>query len=331
MTSRQPRVVAIGDLNGAVDPLRTILRGTGVIATRDRWTGGATHVVQVGDVFNRGATAREALDLLMRLAPQAARAGGAVTMLLGNHEAMTLLGNEAYCSEGEYLSFATQKQRTAWKRIADRGLRKVYRDHPPGGPIEPLEPRYAVWRIRNVPGRAAMRRALRKNARLGRFLRSCKVAIRVGDTVFCHAGIEPRWARLGVARLDRLVQETWHEGPRFFGDLPPHSIMRDARGPLWNRTLSVESGPRIERALEQSLAALRAERMVVGHTLTARVPDGEWGRIALRFGARLVCIDVGLGRDEDAPISALVIEGPTAHEWTPTETRHLWGPPSASP
>ena len=54
------RVVAIGDLHGAIVALRTILRGTRLIDRDDRWIGGRAHLVQVGDVFNRGTGGREA-------------------------------------------------------------------------------------------------------------------------------------------------------------------------------------------------------------------------------------------------------------------------------
>jgi hypothetical protein len=61
------RVVAIGDVHGDKDALIAVLRMAGLIDSGDRWIGGTTHVVQMGDVPARGPQTRQALDLVMRL------------------------------------------------------------------------------------------------------------------------------------------------------------------------------------------------------------------------------------------------------------------------
>ena len=48
------RVVAIGDVHGDKDALAAVLRMAGVMDANERWIGGTTHVVQVGDVPSRG-------------------------------------------------------------------------------------------------------------------------------------------------------------------------------------------------------------------------------------------------------------------------------------
>src|SRR5215207_8409564 len=48
------RIVAVGDVHGAYDRLLEILRAAAVIDTRNRWIGGRTHLVQTGDVLDRG-------------------------------------------------------------------------------------------------------------------------------------------------------------------------------------------------------------------------------------------------------------------------------------
>lgn len=60
--SRQ-RVVVIGDLNGAYDVLVDILRGTKLVDQALQWSGGRAELVQLGDLFNRGAGAVLALRL----------------------------------------------------------------------------------------------------------------------------------------------------------------------------------------------------------------------------------------------------------------------------
>lgn len=315
------RIVVIGDLNGADDALVSILRGTGLVDGRTRWAGGKSELVQVGDIFNRGSGAKHALEILQRLRREARAAGGRVTALLGNHEVMTALGNEAYCTEGEYLSFATERERETWPEKAQRALRRIFRDHGPRGPITPIGPRVEAWKAMNVPGRTAMRRALAPGAQLGRVLRNMPIAHLSGGAVFVHAGLLPSWARLGIDGLNRVAKEAWRDAPRFYRRLPRGSLFRNPEGPLWNRSLVGSHDP---APLVRSLELLGARRMVVGHTETENLPGGSPGRILTRFDHRLVCVDVGLRSGESATRAALIIEGGVGLEWTQVGTRTLW-------
>lgn len=99
------RIVAVGDVHGDYDQLVKALRAAGVINDKGEWIAGKTHLVQTGDVLDRGADSRKALDLLMSLEEQAAKAGGAVHCLIGNHEAMVVAGDYRYLVEGEVKSY----------------------------------------------------------------------------------------------------------------------------------------------------------------------------------------------------------------------------------
>ncbi len=70
------RVVAVGDVHGDYEQLAAVLRSAKIINDQGNWTGGKTHLVQTGDVVDRGPDSRKAMDLLMRLEKQAAEAGG---------------------------------------------------------------------------------------------------------------------------------------------------------------------------------------------------------------------------------------------------------------
>src|ERR1700730_7211921 len=84
------RVVAIGDVHGDFERFTAVLRSAGLIDEDGNWAGGMTHLVQVGDALDRGPDSRKVLDLLMKLEQQAAKAGGYLHALIGNHEAMNL-------------------------------------------------------------------------------------------------------------------------------------------------------------------------------------------------------------------------------------------------
>src|SRR5450432_72649 len=99
------RVVVIGDLHGDYGKFHDQLTQAGLIGRHDAWSGGATHLVQLGDVPDRAPDTRRILDLLMRLEPQARRAGGYVHALIGNHEAMNMEGDLRYTTPGEFAAF----------------------------------------------------------------------------------------------------------------------------------------------------------------------------------------------------------------------------------
>ena len=103
------RIVAVGDVHGDFDQFVKALRAAAVIDANQNWVAGRTHLVQTGDVLDRGPDSRKAMDLLMKLEAQAAEANGAVHALIGNHEAMVLLGDWRYVHEGESNAFGGEE------------------------------------------------------------------------------------------------------------------------------------------------------------------------------------------------------------------------------
>ena len=318
-------MVAIGDLNGSVEALLRVLRGLKLVTRDDNWRARGTHLIQVGDMFNRGGTGRDCFELLLKLQKQATAKASRVSILLGNHEVMTALGNEAYCSVEEYLSFATEAQRKAWPGRVTKATRRIYRDHPPGGPVSPLAPRVEAWKAINAPGQAAMRRALGPRGKLGLAMRKLPIAVIAQDCVFSHAPLSPRWARLGIDGLGEACARAWDEGPSFYSDLPKNGIFYDTNGPHWNRRLVKSETQATRRQVASSLKHLGVSRMAVGHTMTKNIPGGVDGSILLRHGGSIACIDVGLGLGNPGPCAALVIDDGVGSEWTPAHTRRLWG------
>jgi Calcineurin-like phosphoesterase len=319
---RTPRVVVIGDLNAAYDALVEILRGTKLVNRRLEWTGGRAELVQLGDLFNRGDGAVQALKLLLRLRREARARGGRVTVLLGNHEVMTALRHEGYCTEGEYLAFATAAERRAWPARVYRAMLRLARQRH-HGVLLPIEPRLEAWKVEHVPGRTALRRALGPSGQLGRALRALPVAYLSHGALFVHAGLLPAWAKLGLDGLERAAEREWSAGRRGLWTLPKSGLFRNPDGPLWDRSL-VRGGPQARRALTQSLALVGAERMIVGHTQTASLKGGREGHVHVQAGGRLISVDVGLASGLYAPRAALVIAGASGYEWTPSATRVLW-------
>ena len=89
---------------------RRALRLAGAIGADPHWSAGKLTVVQTGDVIDRGDADREVLDLLERLRGEAARAGGALIALSGNHEIMNVAGDFRYVSAKSAAAFGDRAQ-----------------------------------------------------------------------------------------------------------------------------------------------------------------------------------------------------------------------------
>lgn len=94
---RQPdKVFVMSDPHGRLDCVVSLLRGNGIIDKKLRWSFGANHLVVIGDIFDRGNDVPQICWLFYKLEEEAARAGGCVSFLLGNHEPMVLAGDMRY-------------------------------------------------------------------------------------------------------------------------------------------------------------------------------------------------------------------------------------------
>jgi hypothetical protein len=146
------RVVAIGDLEGAYEKYLDMLRTAGLIDDRGDWIGGRAHLVQLGDVPDRGPNSRAIMDHLMRLERQAQRAGGRVHALIGNHEAMNVEGDLRYVHPGEYAAFATRNSERVREQFYRRYIDHARANPPPGDrpPSTKLSARALKPNIRSV-------------------------------------------------------------------------------------------------------------------------------------------------------------------------------------
>src|SRR6266699_1330971 len=117
--SRSPRIVAVGDLHGDYQAWQDIARGAGLINAKSHWAGGKTILVQLGDVTDRWADSLKIVRSLQQLQKEAPRKGGRVVVVLGNHEAMNLLGDNRYTTAGEYAAFVDPQSAKRRDRVYD--------------------------------------------------------------------------------------------------------------------------------------------------------------------------------------------------------------------
>lgn len=282
------RIVAVGDVHGDFNQFVTVLRQAGVIDDRDRWSGKTTHLVQVGDVLDRGPDSRKVMELLMALEPQAVKAGGRVHALIGNHEVMNVVGDLRYVSAGEYAAFKTSKskqlQDRAWKVLGDSTRRNdsVY---------------HAQWLLEHPLGWVEQRMAFEGNGRYGTWIRGHDAVLRINDWLFLHGGIGPKYVDSTIASLNAGVRAALDPAnPGAEGN-----IAEDPDGPLWYRGLATGNEAELSPLVDQVLTKFGVQHVAIGHTVTP-------GTIWPRFGGRVVAIDVGLSAAYGGPPACLIIE-----------------------
>jgi len=89
------------------------------------WIGGEAHLVQVGDIPDRGAESRRCLDLLMELEKKAERAEGRVHVLIGNHEAFNMVGIFDYTTPDEFRSYLDSESEKLWEKAFETFYREA--------------------------------------------------------------------------------------------------------------------------------------------------------------------------------------------------------------
>lgn len=94
--SAKSPLLVVADTHGEFEILAQMLIAQKVVDASLQWRFGRGHVVVLGDVFDRGPNHLEILWLLYELEAQAAKAGGGVHLVLGNHETMVLRGDLRY-------------------------------------------------------------------------------------------------------------------------------------------------------------------------------------------------------------------------------------------
>lgn len=207
---RDGRLVAVADIHGAYDEFVGLLQDIGLIDTQMRWAGGRTTLVQTGDFLDRGADVRKIMDLLMSLQNQADAAGGEVVVLVGNHEAMNLLGFRNDVSRDAYASFvdrgSPQALNDATKRYArylkQRAKAKKQKAEAfSAADVEEFQQEHPQGYLEYVD-------ALSRNGRYGRWLRSLPMVAQRDGVLFLHGGISPEYASWSIDELNlRMRQE----------------------------------------------------------------------------------------------------------------------------
>lgn len=292
-----PRIVAIGDLEGDYEKFADMLRTASLINAQGDWVGGQSHLVQLGDIPDRGPNSRMIMDHLMRLEPQARRAGGRVHALIGNHEAMNVEGDLRYVHPGEYAAFADRNSPRRRTQLYNRYV-SALRAAPPTEGLPTFDAGFrAQWEAEHPLGYAEHRQAWGPRGRYGRWIATHNAVIRINDTLFLHGGLGPAFLAAQRQAMNDAVRVALRGRPNAaFAD-----ILTNDQGPLWYRGLSLNAEDAERAHLEALLAHHGVRRIVVGHTKRAST-------VFPRFEGRVIIADIAVPAGYEDPHAFLIIE-----------------------
>lgn len=306
------RIIAVGDLHGDYGAWKDIANGAGLIDAAGHWAGGDTILVQMGDITDREPDSLKIVRSLQQLEREAPRKGGKVYVILGNHEAMNLLGDNRYTTAGEYAAFVDGQSEARRDHVYETNREKLeaaYRVQKPA--ITAGEVR-AQWMAEHPLGWVEHRLAWSPSGELGKWATGNPAILEIDGTLFVHGGISAETARQPLAAVNASVARAMATA-----DDSPGSVLTDPLGPLWYRGLvAIDDDARAARAamkppapaltqeqeLEAVLAAYGAKRLIVAHTPSLR-------GIQIGDGGRLADIDTGNSRFYGGPLSWLEISG----------------------
>jgi len=234
------------------------------------WVGGALVVVITGDILDRGDDDLEVMKTIDRVRKEASGSGGAVHLLVGNHEAANV---DWKFIEVSAMGFADFNGEVSAAELSSPDLARL------------------------PPERRARAAAFRPGAKWALWLSQNPAVLVVGDTVFVHGGLRPDHVRHGIGRVNKKIRD-WmlgrakHRPAKLIG----------SEGPLWIRDYSKDTGKKECAQLDKVLKMLGATRMVVGHTIQPHINSACEGKVWR--------IDTGMNPEHfKGPIEVLEIKG----------------------
>lgn len=272
-------ILAVGDLHGDLKQARSALEMAGVLSSdgQDLWTGGENVLVQLGDILDRGEDEIAILSLLRSLEKQAKENGGAVFQVNGNHETMNVEGDFRYVESGgfdecsdfmEYINNSEddwEQTFAGWVDVSEKWKGDRTMSTSNWGPWN------LVKRQKGVIARSIL---FRPGGPLACELARHAVVLKVNDWVFCHGGLLPHHVAYGLERMNKEVSEWMRDPSKNDSTFQlPFIATRGYDSVVWNRLYSRDSPDLMDyeanqvcSILEETLQAVGAKAMVVGHT-----------------------------------------------------------------
>jgi hypothetical protein len=302
----------VGDLHGDYDNFVQILRGTKMVDSDLHWTAGKTHLVQTGDIMDRGPDPKKIFDLLMNLEKEAEAAGGMVHVLLGNHEEMNLTNiifrYPDYVSADQFRSFLPE----AYEKKQEGHLQKMMRDVHNDSQREAMSSMF--WNKLKGDRDAQREYFINFYEKYGTWLLQQNAVIKINDIIFVHGGIGEKYSTWKIEDINNLLRRELSDLARAALKSEPQNsrleIAYKTDGPLWYRDLARVPEEDMNEEVDRILANLGAKVMVIAHT--PKVPTRKEME---RFGGKVWIIDTGISIIYGGRLSALIIENGEFEVW----------------
>lgn len=306
------RIIAVGDLHGDFSAWQEIARAAGIMDAKGHWGAGKTVLVQMGDVTDREPDSLKIIRSLQQLQKEAPRKGGQVFVILGNHEAMNLLGDNRYTTPGEYAAFVDRQSADRRDRVYEANRARVEAFYKSQDAASTPEQARDKWMAEHPLGWVEHELAWQPSGDLGQWAMHNPAILRIGGTLFAHGGISAEYSKQPIDSINQRVAKAMAAA-----DDSPSSVLTDPLGPLWYRGLvTIDADAQAERAaakpplptltpdqeLDAVLSAYGAQRLVIAHTPSLR-------GIEITGNGRLARIDTGISRFYGGPLTWLEIVG----------------------
>ncbi len=365
------RIIAVGDVHGDLPAFKAVLAQAGLIDAAGTWAGGSTVFVQTGDLIDRGPAMRSVFDFMISLEQSAARDGGRVVPLLGNHEVMNMTGDWRYVAPASYAEFADRqserRREEAWRQVVEWRKRRAARLRLPAPPTD-ADAR-ETWMQAHPAGYVEHADAFGPSGVYGKWLRGHSAVVALEGTAFVHGGIAPSFEGISLADIDRRVHDDLaaYDADRqrlvadgvalpFFdlqetleslrAEIPRLPAGEAERRKLYEKfldwsswTMNSPDGPLWFRGYAEwtdEQGGAEAPKLLASFHLTrivaAHTPQSK-GRIQVRFGGAIVLIDTGMNAAfyKGGRASALEIAGDTVRAIYPGEPPQVLSESPARP
>ena len=313
------RVVAIGDVHGDYDNYMAVLKEAGVINRRGKWVAGDTHLVQVGDIPDRGPDTLKIIQHLQKLEKQAKKAGGYVHLLIGNHEYMNVSGDLSYVHPGEYEAFETWQSKKTRENYYAYVLKTLesQRDSQAANdtastPLPTIDDAFkSDWYAKHPLGFVEHRLAWQPGGEMAKWVSNHNTIIRINDVLFLHGGLSVDLLPLSMSDINEQIRAELRGEP-----VEGEPLGTASHSPLWYRGLALNSETVERPVLDAVLEHFGASMIVLGHTPDLNV-------ITPRFDGEVVIIDTGISTYYGGHRASLLIENGIASSIHGTSTQKL--------
>ncbi|KAH8738513.1 hypothetical protein FG386_001895 [Cryptosporidium ryanae] len=123
------------------------------------------------------------------------------------------------------------------------------------------------------------------NGFIGKYVKTLKLVVRVNDSLFVHAGLHPKYAKVGINMLEQNSKYLLNDIYKHCDDY--NSLFFSEDGPLWTREISLGSDDISCSLVKDTLNILNLNRMIIGHTIQLD------NRINLKCNNSLYLVDTG--------------------------------------